>query len=106
MNETDSSSRVRTLLRVAWLAVLLGIAVQLLVFAVRFCAGMEMAFAVVLSDLTQGVTWGVIVCVGVAIGVTAERSRAALGGLLGAISGPIGWAVAKSAQRVVQSLTG
>ena len=65
-----------------------------------------MATAAVLSDLTQGVSWSVIVCLGVAIGVTAERSRALLGGVLGAISGPIGWAIAKSLQRVVQSLTG
>jgi len=106
MSDAPYPDRIRALLRVAWLAVLLGFAVQLLVFAVRYCAGMEMAVAVMLSDCTQGVAWGVIVCVGVAIGVTAERSRALLGGVLGAISGPIGWAVAKSAQRIVQSLTG
>lgn len=100
------TERVRTILRVAWLAILLGIAVQLLVFALRLAAGMQIAGAVVLCDLTQSVSWGVIVCVGVAIGVTAERSRMLMGGLLGLISGPIGWGVAKAAQRTVQALLG
>jgi hypothetical protein len=45
--------RVRVLLRVAWLAILLGISVQLLVFAVRLCAGLDMAAAAVLADLRK-----------------------------------------------------
>lgn len=109
MTVTDSAprhARVRTILRVAWLAILLGFAVQILVFAVRLAAGMKLAGAAMLADLTQGVSWAVIVCAGVAIGVTAERSRAVLGGVLGAISGPVGWGVAKSLQRIVQAATG
>lgn len=39
MTQTVPVERVRLLLRVAWLAVLLGIAVQLPVFAVRLAAG-------------------------------------------------------------------
>jgi hypothetical protein len=106
MTATISADRVRAVLRVAWLAVALGIAVQIVVFAVRIAAGLKVPAAMLMADLTQGTTWGVIVCVGVAIGVTAERSRALLGGLLGAISGPIGWGIAKSAQRAVQELLG
>lgn len=59
-----------------------------------------------LADLTQGVGWAFLVCVGVAVGVTAERSRALMGGVLGLISGPMGWALAKAAQRAVQELLG
>src|ERR1051325_8316679 len=98
--------RVRTILKAAWLAILLGIAVQILVFAVRIAAGMKLVGAAVLADLTQGTSFSVIVCLGVAVGVTAERSRALMGGVLGAISGPIGWGVAKSLQRIVQAATG
>jgi hypothetical protein len=104
--ETHTADRVRAILNVAWLAILLGIGVQMLVFAVRLAAGSQFVAAALLSNLAQGVTWGVIVCVGVAIGVTVERSRALLGGLLGAISGPLGWGIAKSAQRTVQALLG
>ncbi|MBV9989889.1 MAG: hypothetical protein JOZ72_01235 [Alphaproteobacteria bacterium] len=79
---------------------------QLVVFAVRLAAGMKLGGAAILADMTQGVSWAVIVCLGVAIGVSAERSRALLGGVLGAISGPIGWGIAKSLQRIVQAATG
>ena len=105
-SEVHTADRVRVILNVAWLAILLGIGVQLLVFVVRLAVGSELVAEVLLSNLAQGVTWGVIVCVGVAIGVTVERSRALLGGLLGAISGPLGWGLAKSAQRTVQALLG
>lgn len=91
-SQVHTIDRVRAILNVAWLAILLGIGVQLLVFAVRLALGSDLVGAVLLSNLTQGITWGVIVCVGVAIGVTVERSRALLGGLLGLISGPLGWA--------------
>jgi multisubunit Na+/H+ antiporter MnhF subunit len=105
-SQVHTIDRVRAILNVAWLAILLGIGVQLLVFAVRLVLGSDLVGAVLLSNLTQGITWGVIVCVGVAIGVTVERSRALLGGLLGLISGPLGWGLAKSAQRTVQALLG
>lgn len=100
------SDRIRAILRVAWLAIALGIGVQLLVFAVRLGAGQHLATAAVLADLTQGIAWAFVVCIGVAVGVTAARERALMGGVLGAISGPLGWGVAKSAQRVAQNLLG
>jgi hypothetical protein len=68
MTATISADRVRAVLRVAWLAVALGIAVQIVVFAVRIAAGLKVPAAMLMADLTQGTTWGVIVCVGVAVG--------------------------------------
>jgi multisubunit Na+/H+ antiporter MnhF subunit len=98
--------RIRRIFHVAWLAVVLGIVLQLVIFLVRLAAGAKIPAAVFFADLTQNVTWGFIVCVGVAIGVTAGRMRMMLGGLLGLISGPVGWAAAKSMQRSVQAALG
>jgi hypothetical protein len=100
------NDRIRRVFHVAWLAVLLGIVLQLVVIGVRLLAGAKVPAAVFLADVTQNVTWGLIVCAGVAIGVTAGRFRALMGGLLGLISGPVGWALAKSMQRSVQALLG
>jgi hypothetical protein len=98
--------RIGLVIKVAWLAILLGIAVELIVLGVRMAAGGATPMAAMLSEFAQGISWGVIVCAGVAIGVTVQRARAALGGLMGAISGPVGWALAKSAQRSVQTMMG
>jgi hypothetical protein len=99
-------ARIAIVLRVAWLAILLGIVVEIIVVGARLFMGAQTPVAAMISEFAQGISWGVIVCAGVAIGVTVQRARAALGGLMGAISGPVGWGVAKSAQRSVQALMG
>ncbi len=57
-------------------------------------------------DCAQGLTWSVLVCGAVALGSTAAKARGAMMGNLGLVSAPIAWAVAKGAQKSVQSPVG
>lgn len=91
-------------LRVAWLAVFAGIAVQVLVLVARMAAGGAFPGAQFFATLAQGVSWSVLVCGAVAIGTVAARARSAITGLIGLIAGPISWGLAKGVQKGVQSL--
>jgi hypothetical protein len=95
-----------TLLRVAWLSILLGFvmeAVKLLSAAgVGIFPGMNLA---VVADLVGQISWSTIVCVGLALGTAVSKFRASLMGFLGLISAPIAFGVSRSLhQGAVQSL--
>jgi len=99
-------NRTRTILRVAWLAVLLGVGIELAVVLARLAVGTTMPWAAFLAELAQQVSWAFVVCIGVAIGTMAASARTLVSGLLGLISGPLGWGFAKAVQRVVQTMLG
>ena len=95
-----------TLLRVAWLSILLGFvmeAVKLLSAAgVGVFPGLNLA---VVADLVGQISWSTIVCVGLAIGTAMSKFRASLMGFLGLLSAPIAFGVSRSLhQGVSQSL--
>ncbi len=92
------------LARAAWLAILLGIAMQLLILAAKIAAGGESTRLQMIVDVASGVTWSALVCSGLAIGTVLSRYRAAMMGLLGLVSAPVAWAAAKGVQRGVQSM--
>jgi hypothetical protein len=107
---SQSSKRaVLTLQRVvmiAWLAILLGLVMEGLILAGRASVGNNPTPAQVLVDLTQGITWSLLVCAGVALGTTLARARAAFGGLIGLISALLAMGLAKGSQRVVATALG
>ncbi|GLK85744.1 hypothetical protein [Ancylobacter defluvii] len=98
-----AAEAVRRAVMVAWMAVLLGILVQLLMIALNLGLGTGWPGVAVLGDVAQGVSWAVLVCIGLAVGTVAGRDRALVMGLLGLVSGPVAWGLAKGAQRTVQS---
>ena len=77
-----------TLFRVAWLAILLGFAMEILLLL--FTAGFEIlpGFRSVLVDLIGKVSWSALVCAGLAIGTAASKVRAPFMGLLGLLAAP------------------
>jgi hypothetical protein len=97
---------VRGFVTVVWLAVLLGIGVQLLVLAAKLGAGARWPGAALFADFAQSTSWALLVCGSVDLGMAATRARTAAMGLLGFVSGPLAWGAAKGAQRVVQTLIG
>lgn len=97
---------LRLVIRAAWLAILLGLGVQIAVVLVKAFLGGRIDEAQFLIDCAQGLTWSVLVCGAVTIGVTASKARGALMGILGLVSAPIAWAAAKGAQKGVQALVG
>lgn len=94
------------LARAAWLAILLGLTVQVLILVARIAAGGQATRVQVIVDVASGLTWSALVCSGIAIGTVLARHRAAIMGLLGLLSAPIAWAAAKGVQRGVQSMLG
>jgi len=85
-----------TLLRVAWLAVLLGFVMEalLLLFAAGF--GILPGLGEAVADLARQVSWSTIVCVGLAIGTVVSKARAQLMGLLGLLAAPLASTVART----------
>jgi hypothetical protein len=94
------------LARAAWLAILLGLTVQILVLVAKIAAGGQSSRLQLIVDVASGVTWSALVCSGVAVGTVLSRHRAAMMGLLGLVSAPVAWAAAKGVQRGVQSMLG
>ncbi|UXN75084.1 hypothetical protein N8D56_09275 [Devosia sp. A8/3-2] len=60
----------------------------------------------IFADSVQTVTWSVLVCTGVAIGVTVSKARKAPAGLMGLLFAPLALAVAKAGQKAMLALIG
>ena len=104
--EVDSSRNLwKTLLRVAWLAIVVGCALELLLLAVAGGFGALHGLKPFIADLTQKISWSVIVCVGIAVGSAASKARDVAMGVLGFISAPVGFYAARAIHKgVAQAL--
>lgn len=106
-SETEAAKlAMKRILTAAWLAVIAGVAVQLLVIAVRAWFGGAIQAAGFAAEMAQAVSWSIMVCAAIAIGTLASKSRAALAGWIGFFAGPLAWAAAKGVQKGVQMLAG
>jgi hypothetical protein len=97
---------LRRMAMVAWLSILLGLAMEGLSLAGRASIGSYPTLVQITTELTQGITWSFFVCAGVGLGATLSRASAALGGLIGLISAPIAMGLAKGSQKVMVSALG
>ena len=77
-NPQRAVSRVLT---VVWLAIMLGIVVQVLVLLGKTSAGAPFPGLKWLPDQLNGVTWAVFVCAGVVLGSIATRARSVVMGV-------------------------
>ncbi|MFN0109720.1 MAG: hypothetical protein ACKVZH_12775 [Blastocatellia bacterium] len=105
--KVTKSSLTRTLLHVAWMAILLGLIVETLILIVAASFGSVLAAKPFLADLTQKVSWSVIVCMGLALARGATRlfaatAQTALVGLAGLLTAPAAFAIARSLHEGVQ----
>jgi len=100
-----ATSLWRRVLRVGWMSVALGLTIELLLLALAATRGFP-KLAPVVADMAQKVSWATIVCVGLAIGNTAGRRRSDRMGLLGLISAPLGFHVARAAHKGVGQALG
>ncbi len=89
------------LLRVAWLSILLGLGIQVLMLATFVALGKETSWGSQVADAAKSVSWATLVCVGVAVGRAVPGSRVMNMGLLGLLSGPLAFNVAKAVHRGV-----
>jgi hypothetical protein len=87
----------KNLIRAAWMAILLGVTMEIIVLAVR-----GSATATLLRDTLSKVAWSAIVCFGVAVGATASaKLRSSSMGLAGFVSAPAAFAVARIVQKAL-----
>lgn len=105
--EASSGDLWKKVLRVAWLSVGLGIALEILLLVLAaFTNTAGASPKPFVSDLAQKVSWSFIVCVGLALGTTAGRARPGIMGLLGLISAPLGFTIARSVHKGVNEAMG
>jgi hypothetical protein len=90
-----------TLLRVAWLAILLGLLLQLAVLLVAVGFGTAPSPGPVLAETLKTVSWSLLVCVGVALGRVAAKGRIPLEGITGLLAAPLALTAANTVQKGV-----
>jgi hypothetical protein len=78
-----------TLLRVAWLAILLGLGIEVLLLVLGGALGDVLGLRPLVADLVRNVTWSVFVCAGLAVGTAVVKARVPLMGFMGLISAPL-----------------
>lgn len=83
-----------TLMRVAWLAIVLGLGIEVLLLMVSVFGGSGSATFV--ADLVKSVAWSVFVCVGLAVGTAITRAQVPLMGLLGLLAAPVAFETSRA----------
>jgi hypothetical protein len=95
------SSPWATLLRVAWLAILLGLLLQLALLLVAAGFGTVAGSRPLLAETCKTVCWSLLVCVGIALGRVAAKSRVPLEGVTGLLAAPLALTAANTLQKSV-----
>jgi hypothetical protein len=95
-NDVQAPELGATLLHVAWLAVILGLVMEVLLLVLGGAVGEALGLKPFVADLVRNVTWSVFVCAGLAVGTTVVKARAPLMGVLGLISGPLAFEISRA----------
>src|SRR5215203_2249612 len=99
---TEGAQLARRLLMVAWMSIVLGLVIELLLIIVTAVFGTIGDAKPFVADAAQKVSWSMLVCVGLTLGTAAAPSiRALATGFLGLLSAPLAFMVAKMVHRAV-----
>jgi hypothetical protein len=90
-----SSNLGATLLRVAWLAILLGIAMEGILLVLSAGLGDLLGLGSIIADLAQNVSWSVLVCLGLSVGTAVRSARVPVMGLLGFLAAPAAFEISR-----------
>jgi hypothetical protein len=93
------SSPGAALLRVAWLAVVLGLVMEGILLLAGVGLGESFGLGKVTADLVKTVSWSAFVCVGLAIGTTLAKSRVPFAGLAGLLAAPTAFEVSRTVHK-------
>jgi hypothetical protein len=85
----------RTLLRVAWLAIALGLAMEALLLLLGSSFGELLGARSIVADLAKNLSWSLFVCTGLAVGTAASQARAPAMGLMGLLAAPVAFEVSR-----------
>jgi hypothetical protein len=94
-----SSNLGATLLRVAWLAILLGMAMEgtLLLLSAGF--GDLLGQGSIVADLARNVSWSLLVCVGLSVGTAVRNARVPVMGFLGLLAAPVAFEISRAVHK-------
>lgn len=93
------SDPVVLILKVAWLAIVLGFVMQILASAAAWIGGKEPQLKEFLAEGAAKISWSTIVCVGLALGAAASKMRTAYTGFAGFLAAPVGFIAARTTQK-------
>lgn len=102
--EERAAIALRWIGTVALLSVILGFVVQSVILVIKLAGPAPGAGLVV--DVASGVTWSVLVCTGLAIGLSITKRRPLLTGALAFCLAPVALAAAKASQKVLTGWLG
>ena len=100
-----SSNLGATLLRVAWLAILLGMAMEgtLLLLSAGF--DNFLGLKSIVADLARNVSWSLLVCVGLSVGTAVRNARVPVMGFLGFLAAPAAFEISRALHKgAIQAL--
>jgi Family of unknown function (DUF5317) len=87
------------LLRVAWLAILLGLLLQLALLLAAAGLGIFAGLRPLVAETARSVGWSVLVCMGIAVGRVAAKGRPTPMGIAGLLAAPLALTVANTLQK-------
>lgn len=90
------SDLAATILRVAWLAILLGVGMELLLLVVAAFRSQIPGIEPVITGLVQKVSWSGLVCTGLAFGKAATNGNPGWMALAGLFSAPAAFSIARA----------
>ena len=82
-------------MRVAWLAILLGIAMEGILLVLSAGLGDLLGLGSIIADLAQNVSWSVLVCLGLSVGTAVRSARVPVMGLLGFLAAPAAFEISR-----------
>ena len=85
-----------TLLRAAWLAVVLGLVMEGILLLAGAGLGESLGAGKLAADLVRNVSWSAFVCVGLAVGTTVAKARLPFAGLAGLLAAPTAFEVSRT----------
>src|SRR5687767_4636397 len=104
---SSTNALFRTVLRVAWLSICLGLALEVMILVLAaFTNTAGDSLKPFISDLAQKVSWSFIVCIGLAFGSTASKAREGIMGPLGLLAPPAGFTPARPVHKAANRALG
>ena len=93
------------LLRVAWLAILLGMAMEGTLLLLSAGYGNFLGLKSIVADLARNVSWSLLVCVGLSVGTAVRNARVPVMGFLGFLAAPAAFEVSRALHKgAIQAL--
>jgi len=83
------------LLRAAWLAILLGFAMEVVLLSLLAGFGDLPGLRTAVADFARNISWAVFVCVGLAVGRVVSEVRTPAMGLLGLLAAPLAFEISR-----------